>query len=97
VLDVVELVAVVDDVDDDGSFGVENFGAVVVLGKDAVVRLGVGVCVGVGVGVGVGVDEAFCEHHPSSPQNAIGVQHWFVQHVSSSKQLPFSQHCSPSS
>jgi hypothetical protein len=90
VLDVVEL-AVVDDVDDDGSFGVENFGAVVVLGKDAVVRLGVG------VGVGVGVDEAFCEHHPSSPQNAIGVQHWFIQHVSSSKQLPFSQHCSPSS
>jgi hypothetical protein len=69
----------VDDVDDDGSFGVDNFGAEVGLGEREVVRLsvsvGVGDGVGAAVGIDVGVDEAFWEHHPSSPQYAIGVQH----------------------
>jgi hypothetical protein len=75
----------VDDVDDDGSFGVDNFGAEVGLGEREVVRLsvsvgdgdgdGIGVGVGVAVGIDVGVDEAFWEQYPSSPQYAIGVQH----------------------
>lgn len=67
----------VDDVDDDGMLGVENFGTEVGLGEIEFVRLrvSVGVGVGVGVGVAVGVAEDFNVHHPLSPQNPIGVQH----------------------
>jgi hypothetical protein len=68
---------VVDDVDDDGSFGVGNFGAEVGLGEREVERLSDSVGDGDGavVGIDVGVDEAFREQYPSSPQYAIGVQH----------------------